>query len=109
MDITLVTKDKLAEKFGSSFKGAEILATREELETLIGKENVGKSSDGKTFHEWFVQSGDKQFTIYDYKEGRNYPADETIHWHVGSKYDAETDRAFANEMRNLLKELRTKE
>lgn len=99
--ITLVPKERLDEISGTHHKFVEINAHEKELEAILGKENVGKSCDGKIFHAWFVQVGDKQFTIYD----NNYSGT----FHIGSKYDKKTDKEFANELNRLIKEYRKKE
>ena len=108
MEIT--KSNELKRMFGTSFHNATFNASVDELTTLLGEENVGASGDGKCKHEWFVKTNeDKYFSIYDWKEYRDYPSDEIINWHIGSKYGETEDEQFADAMKQKLHDLRTKE
>ena len=104
MDITL--SRKTSAMYGGSFHGTMIDASVNELTQVLGAENIGASGDGKTIHEWFIKAGDKYFSIYDWKEYRNYPDDEQITWHIGSKYTPEEERKVADEIEKRINEIR---
>ena len=102
----LATQDEIFNRpqFGC-FNGAMITASINELTAVLGEENVGESGDGKTLHEWAVMFNGKFFSIYDWKEYRNYPENEQIEWHIGSSYNSTTDEEFADAVREALKKL----
>lgn len=103
----VMTQDELNQRWGTSFHNAIILASVDELRKLFGEETeVCLDKDEKVQHEWLVKKGDEYFTIYDWKEYRNYSDDEIIYWHIGSKYDTEKDTAFSIELLKLIKEVR---
>ena len=68
---------------GTSFHGDTVTATVDQLVKICGKPYYGHSGD-KVQHEWTMQTEDgTPFTIYDWKEYREYPNDELIEWHIG--------------------------
>jgi hypothetical protein len=70
-----------------SFHGHEVKATKQDLEKVCGKVMYSDNDiNEKTQNEWEMQSEDgTPFTIYDYKEYREYEADEKIVWHIGAE------------------------
>ena len=108
MEIT--KSNELKRMFGTSFHNATFNASVDELTALFGEENVGASGDEKCKHEWFVKTDeDKYFSIYDWKEYRDYPSDEIINWHIGSKYSSNEDNDFADAIKAKLADLRKAE
>lgn len=107
MEIKLADKSELKARGGSCFHHVFFYASVNELKTILGNENVGKSIDGKTKHEWLVKDNeDRYFSIYDYKYPTKYGNDESIIWHIGSKYNSAIEQDFANEILKRIKELR---
>lgn len=64
-----------------------------------------RGSAFKTTREWWIETenGDV-FTIYDWKEYRDFDDDETIEWHVGTKYGIPDYAETLKRVRNALKE-----
>lgn len=108
-DILLATEKEKNKSIGHSFHNVTFYATLNELKKVLGQENVGESCDGKTKHEWLVRQRDKYYSIYDWKECRDYSDDEMIEWHVGSMVGSSAETKFANDLRTLLYELRAEE
>jgi len=71
---------------GTSFWGGTILCTKKELVENFG--NPQSSTDDtweKVQNNWYLETTQGiVFTIYDWKEYREYQDDEIIEWHVGS-------------------------
>ena len=82
--------------YGTSFHGSTFKATANELRKLFGNEDCigdkyckvqydwdieGKMDDGKTY----------EFSVYDWKEYRDYSDDEVIEWHIGGSSNELTD------------------
>jgi len=72
---------------GTSFHGHHFFATKDDLEKVCGKVMY---TDGdikeKTQNEWEMATEDGvHFTIYDWKEYREYNRDEMIEWHIGTE------------------------
>jgi hypothetical protein len=76
---------------GTSFHGATISATLADLQVILGApSNTGDSND-KVQNEWDLELEDGTvFTVYDWKEYRNYLDKETIEWHIGGKCEKDT-------------------
>ena len=76
---------------GTSFHGATISATLADLHVILGApSNTGDSND-KVQNEWDLELEDGTvFTVYDWKEYRNYLDKETIEWHIGGKCEKDT-------------------
>ena len=108
MELRKATKQERKNLWGSSFHNTTIYATVDELTEIFGQENIGASSDDKTKHEWYIkdETDNRYFSVYDWKEYRNYPSDEMIEWHIGSKLTSEEEQAFADELKKRLSELR---
>ena len=104
---------EITSRIGGSFHNATFNASVDELTTLFGEENIGASADDKTKHEWFMLIRDSKtrmfFHIYDWKEYRDYPSDEIVTWHIGSKYGENEDEIFAMVIRKMLRDLRNGE
>ena len=68
---------------GTSWHGHTVYATVDQLKKVCGDPYYGDSND-KVQHEWTMSTDDDTpFTIYDWKEYRQYPNDELIEWHIG--------------------------
>lgn len=69
-----------------SFHGHSVHTSKDDLEKVCGKvmfTDNDLAEDVK--HVWEMQSEDGTlFTIYDYKEYREYPSNEKIDWHIGA-------------------------
>ena len=80
---------------GSAFYGSTINATTNELRKLFGDEADGDPY-GKVQHEWGIDGemdddSIYEFSIYDWKEYREYSDDEMIEWHIGGENKTLTD------------------
>lgn len=71
---------------GSSFHGHTVNASKEDLEKVCGEVMYSDDdTDEKVQNEWEMQSEDgTPFTIYDWKEYREYSDTEKIEWHIGA-------------------------
>jgi hypothetical protein len=68
---------------GTSFHGHVVHASVNDLVKICGEPYRGDVED-KVQYEWTMQtSKGLPFTIYDWKEYRNYSNDEIIGWHIG--------------------------
>ena len=68
---------------GTSWHGHTVTATVNQLKEVCGTPYYGHPDD-KTQHEWTMTTEDgTPFTIYDWKEYRQYSNDEAIDWHIG--------------------------
>jgi hypothetical protein len=76
---------------GTSFHGATITATLADLKIILGEpSNTGDSND-KVQNEWDLELEDGTvFTVYDWKEYRNYGDKDTIEWHIGGNCEKDT-------------------
>lgn len=69
----------------SSFHGATVEATVDELRLAFGEPEYA-SGDSKVNYEWLLETEDGvYFTIYDWKEGRKIKEYEMIRWHIGGQ------------------------
>tara|TARA_B100000768_G_scaffold62585_1_gene60649 strand:- start:18 stop:347 length:330 start_codon:yes stop_codon:yes gene_type:complete len=68
------------------FHNYDFLAAVEDLEKVCGPVMyTDPDVDEITQNEWEMQTEDgTPFTIYDFKEFREYPKSEKITWHIGS-------------------------
>lgn len=97
--------------YGSSFHGSTFNATTNELRKLFNKDNGGDQYD-KVQHDWGIEGkmdDDKtyDFSIYDWKEYRNYDDDEVINWHIGGD-NAELTDAVCEKVEEMLAKIRKK-
>jgi hypothetical protein len=69
-----------------SFHSHDFVATIEDLEKVCGKVMYSDDDiDEKTQNEWEMQTTDgTPFTIYDWKEFREYDKYEKVEWHIGA-------------------------
>ena len=72
---------------GTRFHNHDFLAAIEDIEKVCGKVMYTESDiREKTQNEWEMQSKDgTPFTIYDWKEYREYDKQEKINWHIGAE------------------------
>ena len=88
---------------GTSLSGY-LNTTYKKLCKVFGKPN-GKTDGYKVDAEWIGSINGKVFTIYNYKDGKNYngkngtPKTKITDWHIGGK-----DKSVANELNELFKE-----
>lgn len=69
----------------ASYHGQSVSATVDQLKRVCGTPYYGHPDD-KVQHEWTMATEDgTPFTIYDWKEYREYPNDELIEWNIGGK------------------------
>jgi len=86
---------------GTSFHKTTILATVNQLSKIFGVPTMGGIED-KVTHEWEMETDEGDvFTVYDWKEYREFGDDEQIEWHIGGKSVAITERA-KQEILNVL-------
>ena len=72
---------------GISFFGHTITTSKNKLEVILGKSD-GPSSDGKTNYNWLREYNGIIYSVYDWKEYRDFSDDELIDWHIGAKNKA---------------------
>ena len=86
---------------GTSFHRTTINATVNQLSEICGEPEMGGIED-KVTHNWTMETDEGEvFTIYDWKEYRDFDNDENIEWHIGGKSAAITERA-KQELLNVL-------
>ena len=105
-ELRKATEQEVKKYHGGWFNFQTLNASVDELTEVFGKENIDKSGDRKSKHEWFVKFGDRFFCIYDWKEYRDYPNDEMINWHIGSKYSRVEDAQFTEAIEKILEKNR---
>jgi len=78
------------------FHNHDFKAALEDIEKVCGKVMYTDSdTDEQTQNEWEMQTEDgTPFTIYDFKEYRNYDKNEKITWHIGSDNRFGSKRAY---------------
>ena len=70
---------------GTSFHGATISASLAELQNVLGATHCEGTTNDKVQNEWDLELEDGTvFSVYDWKEYRNYADTEEIEWHVGA-------------------------
>ena len=76
---------KTTKMVSSSFYNETILATASELINVLGEPEYGRGDvDEKVQYDWEMETDDGQyFTVYDWKEYREFSEDENIRWHIG--------------------------
>lgn len=105
----LANKTERENLWHTSFHGTEVSCTANELTEILGKDNIGKSGDGKSLYNWLVKFGDQYFTIYDWKEYRNFSKNEMIDWHIGSALTEKEEQIFRDALKEKLTELRSRD
>ena len=80
---------------GTSFHGITINATYNELVKAIGKPQYTSTPDDKSQYDWVCETENGTvFTVYDWKEYRNFGDDEKIEWHIGAHDKQKSSDAF---------------
>ena len=76
---------KTTKMVSSSFYNETILATTSELINILGEPEYGRGDvDEKVQYDWEMETDDGQyFTVYDWKEYREFSEDAIIRWHIG--------------------------
>lgn len=89
---------------GTSFHGATVRATVNELKWILGIPAIeDNSGEDKTNFEWECQLQDGAvFTIYDWKEDRVLGLDEMVEWHIGA-FNSFTSHEVQEQLVSLLK------
>lgn len=98
---------KLEEKSllcGTSFHGVVITSTREKLTEIFGFTPEGPSGDGKCQSEWNLETPYGVFSVYDWKEYREFSDNENIEWHIGGKSGSLEER-FKEEILEKINEI----
>lgn len=87
----------------TTFHGDDIMLTRYMIENKIGEPDYTGDKDSKTQYEWIceTENGDV-FTIYDWKEYRDYNEYTPIVWHIGGHSKTVTEQALT-ELKQLFK------
>lgn len=71
---------------GTSYHGAVIHATPNQLKMTYGEPQGFNDGEGKVNLEWTLELEDGQvITIYDWKYYRPLNEDEMVCWHIGSR------------------------
>jgi hypothetical protein len=90
---------------GTSFHGDTVRATVNQLIAVCGEPPYRGDTSDKSQYDWIMETEDgKVFTIYDWKEYRNFGKDEVLEWHVGS-HDSNTASLGATELYSAVEEL----
>lgn len=99
MITTLKDSSKLA---GTSFHCDVITATTNELIKLFGEPSRSLVED-KVTREWDLEYNNIPFSIYDWKEYREYTDDEVIDFHIGT-HKASESHEIASVINSMIKE-----
>ena len=80
-----MTLSKLGTAYGTCFIFHTIRASVNQLIKALGNPHYTGTEDEKTQYEWDfrITKENSVFTIYDWKEYREYSRDEIIEWHIG--------------------------
>ena len=79
---------------GTSFHGHTITATYNELVDALGGKPQYTHGD-KSNYDWVCETENGTvFTVYDWKEYRNFGDDEKIEWHIGAHDKQKSSDAF---------------
>lgn len=108
MKIIEITHNKSC--YGTAFYGSTFKATVNEIKKLFGKEDYIGDEYCKSQHDWCLEGkmdggNSYEFSIYDWKEYREYGDDEIIDWHIGGSNHERTD-AFRVKIEEMLEEIR---
>jgi hypothetical protein len=79
---------------GTSFHMSTVSATVNELKQVLGEVRYTGDFDDKVQNEWLMElkNGDV-FSVYDWKEYKQYSNDDVIEWHIGGHDRTITERA----------------
>ena len=90
---------------GTSFHGDTVRATANQLIAICGEPEYRGDTSDKSQYDWVMETEFGQvFTIYDWKEYRNFGMDEVLEWHVGAN-DSYTAGVGATELYSAVEEL----
>lgn len=92
--------EDLHDVLGTTFQGDTILTTTDSLIKLFG-EPIRNPYPEKITREWNLVYNGIPFTIYDWKEYREYSDNERIYFHIGAREMEESKIV----LKELLKEL----
>ena len=85
---------KNADLENSSFHDSTINTTVSKLRKILG-EDEGPSGDFKTTYNWRksieINGIEIKFSVYEWKEYREFWEDEIIEWHIGGYNQSETE------------------
>lgn len=88
---------------GTSSCGLYFDATTEQIIAKVGEPDYREEPCGKVTREWDLELEDgTTFTIYDWKEYREYDDDEVVEWHIGTHWN---DKAAPEKVTEALKEV----
>ena len=79
---------------GTSFHMSTVSATVNQLKQVLGEVHYTGDFDDKVQNEWLMElkNGDV-FSVYDWKEYKQYSNDDVIEWHIGGHDRTITERA----------------
>lgn len=79
---------------GTSFHMSTVSATVNELKQVLGEVRFTGEFDDKVQNGWEMEleNGDV-FSVYDWKEYKQYSNDDVIEWHIGGHDRTITERA----------------
>lgn len=90
---------------GTSFHGDTVRATVNQLTAVCGEILCKGDSSDKSQYDWLMETEDGQvFTVYDWKEYRNFGEDDVLEWHIGA-HDSHTANIGATELYLAIEEL----
>lgn len=88
----------------TSFHGSTVKATVNEMKEILGNVMYYGIKDDKVQHEWEMEDENGHvFTVYDWKEYRQYSNDDVIEWHIGGHHESITDNVMYQLQRMLSK------
>ena len=86
----------------TSFYGSTVEATVNEMKEVLGNVMYYGIKDDKIQHEWEMEDENGYvFTVYDWKEYRQYSNDDVIEWHIGGHNKSITDNVMYQLQRML--------
>ena len=86
----------------TSFYGSTVEATVNEMKEVLGNVMYYGIKDDKIQHEWEMEDENGHvFTVYDWKEYRQYSNDDVIEWHIGGHNKSITDNVMYELQRML--------
>ena len=81
-------KAELEQVSNTSFSFHTIEASTNQLIAVLGNPSQRGGISEKVTREWWLTTDDDiPFTVYDWKEWRNFDDDEVITWHIGTRFD----------------------
>ena len=91
---------------GTSYHGDTVRATLLDMYAILGQP-TDRNGD-KTTYEWHMETESGHvFTVYDWKEYRQFGPNERIEWHIGGHTGAVTAEAMYKiaDLRNALERM----